>query len=104
MHIPVKARRSAALGLLLHENGFAGGTQTGWDRAKQLSTSRLISDADARTIRNWFARHRHVSRMGYFKWIRDGMPLHPTDGNENKYRGAVSWLLWGGEFMYQMFF
>ena len=104
MNVPKDARVVASLGLLLHENGFAGGTEVGWERAVMLSRSKTISKSDVKVIRDWFARHRHVSRVGFFKWLRDGAPLQVNEDNKNKYRGAVAWMLWGGEPMYAQFF
>ena len=37
--------------------GFKGATDTGWKRAKQLSTKSEISIEDLRYMRNWYARH-----------------------------------------------
>jgi len=96
--IPDDVKQAAMEGLTLVNNGFAGGTQTGWDRAQQLTgdTIDLQSLADMRT---WFARHGPdavnggTSYSGYCNWINNGKPLD----NKNNIRGAVSWLIWGGD-------
>lgn len=103
IQIPEDVRSAARLGLKLRAAGFKGGTQTGWNRAKQLSgkTIDLLSLADMRT---WFARHGPdasnggTSYPGYVRWIRDGSPM---SGDRNGRRGAVSWLIWGGDPAYK---
>jgi len=51
-------------------------------------------------MRSWFARHGPdaknggTSYSGYCKWIDDGMPMNK---GLSKYKGAVSWLNWGGD-------
>ena len=55
-------------------------------------------------MRTWFARHGPdaknggTSYPGYLRWIEDGKPF--TGKGKNKYRGAVSWLIWGGDAAY----
>ena len=50
-------------------------------------------------MRTWFARHGPDAKNGgtsypsYCKWIKNGRPMH---NHKKNYRGAVSWLLWGG--------
>lgn len=106
--IPDEVRKEALVGLKLMKNGFNGGTQTGWDRGKQLSGKHidLKSLADMRT---WFARHGPdasnggTSYVGYLKWIDHEKPMKPVGSakkDANAYRGAVSWLLWGGDQAY----
>lgn len=101
--IPTEVKREAKLGLKLHENGFAGGTTTGWNRAKQLSTSDKIDAKTVRIMKAWFARHGPkaknggTSYPGYRKWVSHGRPTKITPGTKNIYRGAVAWLIWGGD-------
>lgn len=104
--IPEDVRAAAKLGLQLVSNGFAGGTETGWGRARQLqgSTIDLYSLAE---MRAWFARHGPdasnggTSYPGYLKWVSAGSPTHPSDSKEARsYRGAVAWLIWGGDAAY----
>lgn len=102
--IPKAVRDAAKLGLQLHQRGFMGGTQTGWNRAKQLSgaTIDLKSLADMRT---WFARHGPdaknggTSYQGYLKWVNMGKTksFQTPSSQKKKHRGAVSWLIWGGD-------
>lgn len=103
--IPKDVQNAAQKGLKLLNKGFKGGTQTGWDRAIQLSGKGengdnidLNSLADMRT---WFARHGPdaknggTSYPGYLNWLAKGEPE-----NKNNSRGAVSWLIWGGDAAY----
>ena len=55
--VPKGAKDAAKLGLLLRQNGFAGGTETGWARAAQLARCTYVDGATVRTMRAWFARH-----------------------------------------------
>lgn len=102
--IPPKVKNQAVLGLRMIGLGFKGGTQTGWDRAEQLAYESHISADDIADMRTWFARHGPdasnggTSYTGYCKWITDGKPLHQGYG---KYRGAVAWLIWGGDDAYE---
>ena len=105
--IPKNVQREAKIGLKLRKNGFAGGTKTGWNRAKQLS-GKTIDVRSLADMRTWFARHGPdavnggTSYPGYCRWVRDGKPLTPGNGvSKNQYRGAVSWLIWGGDAAYK---
>jgi len=104
---PAAVRRNAKLGLKLHKSGFKGGTQTGWNRARQLAEKESISLSTLATMRAWFARHgpdaanNGTSYPGYRKWIEDGSPTVPDNSNRDAYRGAVSWLIWGGDAAYK---
>lgn len=101
--IPSKVRKEAKLGLQLLQNGFKGGTQTGWLRAQQLAFDDTIDINSLAEMRTWFARHGPdaihggTSYPGYCKWIVDGKPMN---SGFQKYRGAVSWLIWGGNEAY----
>ena len=104
---PASVRREAKLGLRLHEAGFKGGTATGWNRARQLANSERIPIATLATMRAWYARHGPdaanggTSYPGYLKWLNDGKPMKPTGSNHDDYRGAVAWLIWGGDAAYK---
>jgi hypothetical protein len=97
--IPDDVREAAELGLELRDRGYAGGTQTGWDRGEQLANDDTIDILSLADMRTWFARHGPdasnggTSYSGYCKWIEDGSP---HNGNPKSYKGAVAWLLWGG--------
>jgi hypothetical protein len=103
---PVNVRRDARRGLDMKKAGFAGGIETGLFRAKQLATHSKVPLRDLIVMRNWFARHGPsaknggTSYPGYVKWVKDGKPM-VVDGNKNKYRGAVAWLIWGGDSAYR---
>jgi hypothetical protein len=99
LEIPDDVREAAQQGLDLLDRGYAGGTRTGWDRGAQLAEDQMIDVASLADMRTWFARHGPdasnggTSYPGYCKWLADGAP---TTGNLKSYRGAVSWLIWGG--------
>jgi hypothetical protein len=94
MQIPEDVRTVAKSGLKLLAQGAKGGTLTGWNRAKQLAYDSYISVNDLAVMRAWFARHGPdainggTSYPGYCKWIQ-------TPSNAPT-RGAVAWLIWGG--------
>ena len=102
--IPKKVKDDALLGIELMDRGFKGGTQTGWDRAEQLAYDEYIDSGSLADMRTWFARHGPdaknggTSYPGFCKWLEDGMPM---DRGFSKYRGAVSWLIWGGDAAYE---
>lgn len=104
--VPLAVAEAARRGLLLRKNGYAGGTATGWARAKQLATSKAVDPATLRRMRAWFARHGPdannggTSYPGYCRWLSDGAPTRLTAGDRTKRRGAVAWLLWGGDAAY----
>jgi len=104
IEIPLDVQKEAKLGLELIKNGFDGGTQTGWDRGKQLAYDKKIDIKSLADMRTWFARHGPdaknggTSYPGYCEWVRDGKP---TNNSSKNYRGAVSWLIWGGNAAYQ---
>lgn len=101
--IPKDVREAALTGQKLMSNGFKGGTETGWARAKQLS-GKYIDAGSLADMRTWFARHGPdaksggTSYPGYLKWINAGSPM---DSGHGSYRGAVSWLIWGGDAAYK---
>ena len=102
--IPKAVKQEALKGLELLELGFKGGTTTGWNRAKQL-TGDHIDISSLADMRTWFARHGPDASNGgtsypkYVEWIIDGSPTDTT--YKNNYRGAVSWLIWGGDAAYK---
>jgi len=104
IEIPKNVEKEAKLGLELLKNGFAGGTQTGWDRAKQLANDKKIDVISLADMRTWFARHGPdaknggTSYPGYCQWLRDGKPMNNPSRN---YRGEVAWLIWGGDAAYE---
>ena len=83
-------------------NGYAGGTPTGWVRGKQIATGKTLSEQDLQIMRAWFARHRYTSYPGYQKWVKANRPTSAPINSKlrNSYRGAVAWLLWGGDAAY----
>lgn len=99
--IPPAVKIQAQLGLNLLKKGFLGGTPTGWNRAKQL-TGQTIDIQSLADMRTWFARHGPdasnggTSYPGYLKWVRNGKPMSSID-HLDQYRGAVAWLIWGGD-------
>ena len=98
--VPADVQGEARIALAMHDLGYNGGTDTGYERAQQLINGRMDIDT-LRVMRNWFARHRYVSYPGYQGWVSDGKPQTFIKGRKNSYRGAVAWLLWGGDAAYQ---
>lgn len=104
IRVPRSVKRSATLALRLKKNRVQGGTETGWKRAVQLSTEYSVSLHTLVIMRAWFARHGPDARNGgtsypgYKKWVAAGRPINPR--RKTRYRGAVSWLLWGGDQAY----
>ena len=94
--IPSTVAKEAKKGLEMHKLGFVGGTSVGWNRARQLTTCTYVSGQTIKTMKAWFARHTYTSYPGYKKWVRDGEPMVLSPSNKRKYRGAVAWLIWGG--------
>lgn len=107
--IPIELKKEAEKGNRLIRLGFKGGTQTGWDRGNQLEKNKKISLSDLADMRTWFARHgpdaSHggTSYKGYCNWINNNSPgiiNEYKESDKKKYRGAVSWLIWGGNSAY----
>lgn len=95
--VPAKVAQEAKKGLEMHKRGFMGGTTTGWARARQLATCGYVSAKTIKTMKAWFARHTYTSYPGYTRWVRAGKPMTLTSSNKRIYRGAVAWLIWGGD-------
>lgn len=106
MHkIPQSVKREARLGLALKAKGYQGGTATGWGRARQLISQTHLDINTLAVMRAWYARHGPdaknggTSYRGYLRWLDDGQP---ADGyGTHLYRGAVAWLIWGGDAAYE---
>ena len=105
--VPAAVKSEAQRGLKMREAGFAGGTSTGWSRARQLATCDTVSANTIRIMKAWFSRHGPdaknggTSKPGYNKWVRQGRPMTANKSNKNIYRGAVAWLIWGGDPAYE---
>ena len=106
LKIPEGVRDAAITGLELIDAGYKGGTQTGWDRGAQLAEDDTIDLGSLADMRTWFARHGPDARNGgtsypgYCSWLEMGTPIHDSDVNKNSLKGAVSWLIWGGDQAY----
>ena len=109
--IPKDVRMEAQKGLQLRKKGFEGGSATGWARARQLANDASIPCYDLKVMRAWFARHGPdaqnggTSYRGYRKWIQAKQPgisrtTKVSESDKKKYRGAVAWLIWGGDAAY----
>ena len=91
--IPIEVKNDALLALEFIKIGYKGGTKTGHMRALQLAHDNYIDVKSLFEMRTWFSRHGPdaknggTSYRGYCKWLNDG----------NFNRGAMSWLLWGGD-------
>jgi hypothetical protein len=91
--VPDNVKKVALYSFKLKKLGFKGGLETGWKRAKQLSTKNEIPIQDLKYMRAWFARHIITSYPTYKKWIKAGRPKTSEWFNR---RGIIAWLIWGG--------
>ena len=103
--IPNDVKEAARRGLALKAAGYAGGTPTGWGRAKQLIRNSHLDTGTLAVMRAWYARHGPdaknggTSYRGYRKWVDHGRPSNGA--GRQTYRGAVAWLIWGGDAAYR---
>lgn len=91
--VPENVKKAALYSFKLKKVGFKGGLETGWKRAKQLSTQSEIPIQDLKYMRAWYARHLYASYPSYKAWKNAGMPRTPEWFNKH---GIISWLIWGG--------
>lgn len=101
--VPADVREAAKLGIRLKtDHGRPGGTATGIGRGRQLSRSDTIGVDTLAIMRAWFARHGPdainggTSYRGYVVWRKQHGSAPKKAG-----RGAVAWLLWGGDPAYR---
>ncbi len=105
--IPSSVRNAAKLGLKLKKNGYRGGTRTGWLRGEQLAYRKTIDVLSLANMRAWFARHGPDAKNGgtsypnYCRWLKKRSAVLDPASSRHKYRGAVAWLLWGGDPAYR---
>lgn len=92
--IPENVKKTALYAFKLRDYGFGGGLETGWKRAKQLSTKDSISIQDLKYMRAWYARHIYASYPSYKEWIENSRPKN--DKKWHRKHGIISWLIWGG--------
>lgn len=92
--IPKYVKDETELSFQLRDIGFKGGIETGWKRAKQLTTQDFIPIEDLRFMRNWYARHVYTSYPTFKKWVQAGKPLTKEWFNK---KGIIAWLIWGGD-------
>lgn len=92
--VPENVKNTALYSFKLKKLGFGGGLETGWKRAKQLSTKSSISIQDLRYMRAWFARHIYTSYPTYKKWLKAG---RPKTKEWHRKHGIISWLIWSGD-------
>ena len=90
--IPEKVKNAALYSFKLKKLGFGGGLETGWKRAKQLSSKSSIPIQDLKFMRAWFARHLYASYPSYHMWLKAG---RPKDSSWHHKHGIVSWQIWG---------
>ncbi len=74
--VPAGVKKWAKKAFEMKKAGFKGATETGWKRAKQLSTKDEISIEDLRYMRNWYARHKYTSYPGFKSWKDAGKPMN----------------------------
>ena len=92
--VPENVKKVALYSFELKKLGFKGGLQTGWKRAKQLSTQNEIPIQDLKYMRAWFARHIITSYPTFKKWVKAGRPKTSDWFNR---RGIIAWLIWAGD-------
>lgn len=98
--VPKKVKEEAELSLYMKRKlGYEGGTETGMRRAVQLSTRECVGTETLKQMRHWMSRHGPDARNGgtsynnYVKWVSLGKP----EDRPREFRGAVAWLMWGGD-------
>lgn len=105
--IPKCVKKEASIGNKLRKNGFGGGTETGWKRGLQLENQKYIDIDSLGVMRTWFARHGPDASNGgtsypsYMDWYENKVYKPNSKVDKDSYRGAVSWLLWGGNAAYE---
>ena len=92
--VPKNVKNVALYSFKLKKLGFGGGIETGWKRAKQLSSRESIPIEDLKYMRAWFARHLYASYPSYKKWKKAG---RPKDKQWHRKHGIISWLIWSGD-------
>lgn len=92
--VPISVKQWATYAFKLKGLGFEGARETGWKRAKQLSTQTHIPIEDLRYMRNWFARHIITSYPGFKTWADAGRPKTAT---WHKKHAIIAWVTWGGD-------
>jgi hypothetical protein len=91
--VPENVKKTAQYAFKLKKLGFKGGLETGWKRAKQLSTKTSIPIQDLKYMRAWFARHFYTSYPSYKAWKNAGKQNTPEWHNKH---GIIAWIIWGG--------
>jgi hypothetical protein len=92
--VPLNVKNVALYAYKLKKLGFGGGLETGWKRAKQLSTKESIPIEDLKYMLAWFARHIYASYPSYKKWKDAG---RPKDKLWHHKHGIISWIIWGAD-------
>jgi hypothetical protein len=92
--VPKSVKNAALESYNMKKRGFCGGHETGWKRAKQLSTKESISIEDLRFMRNWYARHIYTSYPSYKEWSDERKPM--DEKYFHKKCGIIAWQIWGG--------
>jgi len=82
-----KMAAAAKRGLRLREKIGRGGTDVGVARANQLANREPVSEADAKAMKSYFARHAVDKDTRTHEWGSDKDPS----------AGWIAWLLWGGD-------
>ena len=113
--LPTGIDKVVETGFLLRDNGYRGSTEAGFSSGEHIVEAykkgvyglpkEYIDIDHLLKMSAWFSRHGPDAANGgtsypsYCRWVEDG---RPTDGasNLNSYRGAVGWLVWGGDLAY----
>ncbi|HAF87464.1 MAG: hypothetical protein CMF38_07535 [Legionellaceae bacterium] len=89
-HKPTQAMaKNAEKGLNLHQKFDRGGTQVGFNRAKQLKHQENLSDDVITKMYQYFRRHEVDKKAENF------------GNDEDPSAGYIAWLLWGGDEGYE---
>ena len=115
--LPTDIDKVVKMGFALRDNGYKGSTEAGFSSGDHIveaytkGIARLpkgyIDIDHLLKISAWFSRHGPDAANGgtsypsYCRWVEDGQPIDGTTGLGN-YRGAVGWLVWGGDLAYMM--
>jgi len=113
--LPSGIDKVVEMGFALRDNGYKGSTDAGFSSGEHIVTAYTkgiaglpkgyIDIEHLLHMSAWFSRHGPdaanggTSYPGYCRWIEDGQPTDGQTGLGN-YRGAVGWLVWGGDQAY----
>jgi hypothetical protein len=80
-------KEEARRGLAWREKFGRGGSNPGFQRAKQISAGETLSEEDVLDMYAFFSRHEVDKQADGFNPSEDGYPSN----------GRIAWSLWGGD-------